>query len=678
MIKIYSITLVAFATIMFSFAQAPHFQLYEHFTQASCGPCAAQNPGFQDSILNPFPDIVRHVAYHTSWPGVDPMYNLSPSGVNNRVAFYTVSGVPFVELDGNVKSGGPGNFTRQDVENAFSKTSPVKIIVSHSDAAGVRTVNVEVKVVGAIPTGNYRLRTLLIERLVQYTVAPGNNGETEFPNVYRAMLPDTAGENITLPAIGSSLNFTYNINHNSAWVLSQIAEIAFLQRLNDKEVINTGSSFDPIINTLLVTPTKNIKNGLQGSTVPFAMTVGNSGSASESFTYTLTTNAPANWNASFILNGLTYTSSTSQLLTSNSNLPLTVNVVPGNTPAIAKYTLKIQSVNNPTSPAMSTTFYVVSGVRDLVVSNNAGKGDGTGGTASTWEGIFTQSLSNAGATMMTSTTSDVLENAMKSNAMTGIKNIYFNCGWTFPAFTDSMAMRYENFMNAGGNVFMSGQDIAWEVFDSTNTANTYTTAYKRNFMRHHMNVDFVNDGFSSSITLSPIATDEIFNAATTGTISNFYGGTYFFPDELKLYGIGKSIFYYNTAQTKIAGIRAYNSIHKTVFIAPGMEMLDATKAAYILSQSYKWFNGMVSIEEFDNNMIGNLMPNPANTEVNIPLNNVNSNIEIIDVNGKVLITEQASNNNFLKVDVSTLASGIYFVRLKGSNNVNYKKLIIQK
>ena len=33
------------------FSQATKYVLFEHFTQASCGPCASQNPGFQDDIL---------------------------------------------------------------------------------------------------------------------------------------------------------------------------------------------------------------------------------------------------------------------------------------------------------------------------------------------------------------------------------------------------------------------------------------------------------------------------------------------------------------------------------------------------------------------------------------------------------------------------------------------------
>jgi len=681
--KLYISIFTAIVSIVSVNAQAPHFQLYEHFTQASCGPCAAQNPGFQDSILNPNTQIVRHIAYHTSWPGTDPMYTHSPDGVNNRVGYYNISGVPHVQLDGSVKDGGPASFTKQDVKNAWSKTSALKVIVTHTDAGNVRTVNVEVKAVGTLPIGNYKLKTMMVERLINYTSAPGNNGETAFPNVYRKALPDTAGESITIPAVGASISFSYTVTLNSVWNVAQMAEVAFVQRENDKLVINSGASYDPIINSTIIHPTTDIKNGAAGTILQFPLTIGNSGTGAESFTYTLTTNAPSNWAGQIAVNGVTSGATTTQTVGANATLPVNILVTPGATPAIASYTLTITSNTNTTSPPISSIIYVVSGVRDLVVSNNSGRGDANGQTATAWESVFTNALNTIGANMMAKTTSDVMDNAVKNNAMQGVKNIYFNCGWTFPAFTDSMASRFINFMSGGGNVFMSGQDIAWEVFDSTNANNTYTTQFKRDFMRHFMNVDYLNDGASSSTTLSTIANDEIFTATTTGTISNFYGGTNMFPDELKIYGIGKSIYYYNTVQTKIGGIRSYNGISKTVHIAPGMEMLDVAKANYILTQSYKWFNGLVSVEEYDNAMlqIGAAMPNPASNVVFIKTNNANKNatIQFFDIAGKVVYTHQINGNEISKIDVSNFSNGIYFYDVAERNGAFKKqKLVIQK
>lgn len=61
-----------------TFGQAKKYPLFEHFTQASCGPCASQNPFFQE-VFYANESNLHHVAYHTSWPGYDPMYEFNSS-----------------------------------------------------------------------------------------------------------------------------------------------------------------------------------------------------------------------------------------------------------------------------------------------------------------------------------------------------------------------------------------------------------------------------------------------------------------------------------------------------------------------------------------------------------------------------------------------------------------------
>src|SRR5687768_14774096 len=108
------ITLTMVAAAAFAFganAQCAKFVLLEEFTQASCGPCASQNPGFKTTILDPNPDKVRLVAYHTSWPGTDPMNAYNPTDVQTRVTYYTVTGVPNVRMMGNQAAGSPASIT---------------------------------------------------------------------------------------------------------------------------------------------------------------------------------------------------------------------------------------------------------------------------------------------------------------------------------------------------------------------------------------------------------------------------------------------------------------------------------------------------------------------------------------------------------------------------------------
>ncbi|HYG51875.1 MAG TPA: Omp28-related outer membrane protein, partial [Flavobacteriales bacterium] len=210
-------------------SQAAKYALFEHFTQASCGPCASQNPGFESANLVPNPDKVRHIAYHTSWPGVDPMNAHNPTDVATRVSYYGVSGVPDVFMNGNQKNAQPGGFTQADVDDQFSMGSPIKVIVSEVDNGSDRDVTIDVLTVGTVPAGTYKFYAVIVEEPIDYGSPPGSNGETHFPNVFRDVLPSSAGASYTPASLGSSVTYTYNYLENAAWNTANIKVVAFVQ-----------------------------------------------------------------------------------------------------------------------------------------------------------------------------------------------------------------------------------------------------------------------------------------------------------------------------------------------------------------------------------------------------------------------------------------------------------------
>ncbi|HAG05757.1 MAG TPA: hypothetical protein DCG68_02730, partial [Cryomorphaceae bacterium] len=63
-----------------AFAQATRLVLFEEFTQASCSPCASQNPAF-NTLLSGNTTKAISIKYQTSWPGVDPMNAANPTDV---------------------------------------------------------------------------------------------------------------------------------------------------------------------------------------------------------------------------------------------------------------------------------------------------------------------------------------------------------------------------------------------------------------------------------------------------------------------------------------------------------------------------------------------------------------------------------------------------------------------
>ena len=653
-----------------AYAQAPKFVLFEHFTQASCGPCATQNPGFEANILNANLQTVRHIAYHTSWPGVDEMNAANPTEVADRVTLYNVTGVPDVVLQGNYKQGAPAVMTQADVNAQFSMGSPVKIEVSEVDNGATRDVTIVVKSVGTIPTGTYKLYTAVVENPRDYTTAPGNNGETHFPNVFRKMYPNTAGESVTPAATGGSVTFNYTYNVDPLWVAANIKVVSFLQNTVTKEVLNVGTVGDPAINYSLSSPNTEISNIASGTATSFTFTSGNTGSANEDFIYTLTNDAPADWTSNFSIDANNYASTATITSNAGSTSNITINVTPGATRGIATYTLTVGSVSNPNSPVMSKKVYVISGVTDLIVNNSGYVGDGTtAGSAANWGAVYTNGLVAANNQGYASSDDIILQKAIANSAFTGINNVYYNVGWTFPGLTDDVVIALQDFMDAGGNLFISGQDLGWEISDAANS--TFITPAKTAFFTNYLHAGYVTDGGTTNSTLNAVTTDAIFPDMTTATINNYYGGTYFFPDQISLADtLAKTIFKYGTS-ARIGGIRAQTAAYKMVYIAPGMEMLNSTNSNEILKRAHDWFygyQGTASIDEIGNILsgMGQNFPNPSSGLTSILLENIdqNMNFELVDITGKVILSKQiAKGTNRLDLSTTNFASGKYVYRL---------------
>jgi hypothetical protein len=81
----------------------------------------------------------------------------------------------------------------------------------------------------------------------------------------------------------------------------------------------------------------------------------------------------------------------------------------------------------------------------------------------------------------------------------------------------------------------------------------------------------------------------------------------------------------------------------------------------------------ISVNNFNSSI--SIYPNPATNELNIEATTT-SKIEIMNLAGLVIINIAAKEKN-TTIDISTLAQGIYFVKLSSENGVAVKKFIIE-
>jgi len=226
-------------------AQFTRKVLFEEGTNASCAPCAANNP-----ILKAFLDANQNtclaIKYHASWPGFDPMYQANPTQNTERIVNYyhmNNTGVPYCNADGVIQDIWP--FSNANFTNAMNQRlaipAPLQITVVDQRIAGDSIKStITINLPSNLPAGDYKLRVMAIEKWVIYTVPPGSNGETHFEHVFRRAYPGTDG--VVFPVTAGNYQYIYTYKRETGWQDSSIKTVVFVQNDVNKEVMNVASS----------------------------------------------------------------------------------------------------------------------------------------------------------------------------------------------------------------------------------------------------------------------------------------------------------------------------------------------------------------------------------------------------------------------------------------------------
>ncbi len=256
--KILPVFTLLLVGVLITNAQVARKIMIEQFTQASCAPCAAQNPAFNTMLKA---NYTKHVSlkYQTSWPGVDPMNAQNPTEVANRVTYYNVTGVPNVECNGETVLGGsfdgsPDGVTQAFIDEKALLTSPLTVNVSHSISSLLDSIAIRVVVKNVtnttFSTDKLVIHTAVIEKTLNFPTAPGSNGEKDFYNVMRKMLPNADGSAVNGNSIAAGDSVVLNFN---VWLpyyiykYNQIGVVAFVQDKTSKEVFQAEISEPQIL-----------------------------------------------------------------------------------------------------------------------------------------------------------------------------------------------------------------------------------------------------------------------------------------------------------------------------------------------------------------------------------------------------------------------------------------------
>ncbi|MEX2596740.1 MAG: T9SS type A sorting domain-containing protein [Salibacteraceae bacterium] len=197
--------------------------LLEQFTSSTCAPCLPGNANVL-SVMSAYTGEFSKVNYQMSWPGSgDPYFTLEGQ---ERRTFYDVNSVPSMHTDGSAGINSQ-SYTSAMFEDAqdipafvnMSITATVQSMVEYEmidgelvEIEGSRTYDVSASVdlnpVVDMPAG-LRAMIAVNENLTYENVK--TNGETEFHDVMKKMLPNANGVNLNSITAGST--FTVEEDH---------------------------------------------------------------------------------------------------------------------------------------------------------------------------------------------------------------------------------------------------------------------------------------------------------------------------------------------------------------------------------------------------------------------------------------------------------------------------------
>jgi hypothetical protein len=240
-------------------AQAVRKVLIEEWTSATCPPCASTNPLF-DPLLASYGQKLVVLKYQSYIPVTgDPMYGANTTESQARHTYYGINSAPSSRIDGKTNGNGHPILFVQDptpIDTRLAVTSPIEMSVEHSltldNGKDSLEITVNIKNVSSTDfTGaSYFLQVAITEKDIRFPKQAATNGEIEFSNVMRKMVPNASGTKLVDPiAPGATKTITFKVAKPAyIYSLNQLGVVAFVQNnattgADAKSVIQAAESF---------------------------------------------------------------------------------------------------------------------------------------------------------------------------------------------------------------------------------------------------------------------------------------------------------------------------------------------------------------------------------------------------------------------------------------------------
>lgn len=618
-----------------SFGQTQRMVLTEEFTNASCGPCAGQNPAY-NALLQANSSKIVALKYQVNFPGADPMNAQTQSEVAPRQTYYGVNGVPYAPINGDTLpltdwagtgyTGGPYHYTQEIIDSAYASPAPFSLNLSHTLSTNLDSIFITAVVTAAQDlTGlaNPKLRLAIVEKTITFSSAPGSNGETEFFDVMRKMVPNATGQTLVANWTNAQTQtFTYAVKLPTfIYNLLEVGVVGFIQTDGNKVVHQAAISNPVSIANYASIPSVNSDALTCVNNISPSITIKNEGSA----------NLTA-CNIAYSLNGgPEQTQPFTGNLATGATQSVTLNSIANLTAGANNISYRLTAING-SAVSSPVTSKVVNLVGNATLLNNYSEDfaaatnfntlmlkisdDATGWSRSTTAGNGTIKGS-AKMDFYNSPVGKVDDLILPPFDLTGLAD---------PKLTFEIA--HAQYLYTSG----ATTNDTMEVWHSTDCGASWTLDYRK----------------SGDV----LATATAQSAAYTATIA---------------------------AQFRKDSVNLVGAANKAKVLVMFRARSDYGNNAYV--DNINITSGFVGLNEVSKNNNISLYPNPAQNNLSVVIENVqaNGNISIVDAIGKSVYSTalEGKGKVFTNIDLTNISNGIYFVRVNSGNSVSVQKLIVK-
>ncbi len=585
-----------------------------------------------------------------------------------RTGYYGVSGIPHLRFNGGAPLIGAGtdvidgSVYEPIILNLLGQATPVKMnISSFSFTSGEAHVTIDLALEDDLDNPSQtQLQIAIVEDHLTY-------GGSDYHNITRDLLPSQV---LPISLAGQAQQVTLNFTPDPTWNVANLRLIAFVQDDATKEVIQSCNS--------LPTPDHSLRFYAQGDRaivgtgpVTFGGSgVFNAGSLADTYDITLdSSDLPAGWSADFSYDGSSHTS-VSVVLSPDERALFQVTINAASTgDGEVLVTLHSQS---GLIPDRTISYKVItSDVQVLLVDD-----DGTEKFDSMY---FAPAIAASGKTVATW---DRTAGPPPVAVLDAFDIVVWACGWTFPSVDADDRAALAAYLDGGGNLFISGQDIGWEMSDTGGTALTWYGDY--------LHANYIADD-TNMLNLQGVPGDPITDGLSLAISGGDGADNQQYPSDIDPRdAFASTILTYDANRN--GGIKVDTGTYKVVYLAFGFEAIsNATDRTALMQGVIDWMSpvGAAVGDDLPHAVVGlENIPNPFNPMTSIRFSleaETQVSLEVYDVKGRLLRTlangprqpgDHQVNWDGRDDAGRVLPSGTYFCRIESGEDVESLKMML--